>query len=549
MLYDAFNRPIRPGRPPADGRLAHWEPSDRDSTDVSRSLTPAEVGCIMERAASGDQADQARLALEIEEKNWDIFQALQTRRLAVTGLEWTVEPSDPADANAVAIAEEAEAMLRATPPSDGGEARPVASALVEACMGALLPGFAVAELVWAEGGKRLEGVFPIPQRHFTFAGSELPLLVTRTAPAGVALPFGGGKFLYHRHRARSGDATRGGLVRPLAWLDIFQRLNFKDLLRFIERYGGPFLVAHVSQEAWEKDRSRLKQLVQNFGSDGGAVFTEGVQTELLQAANATGDVFFRLLEYCGAAIAKVVLGQTATSGDAAGFSKGQAQENVRLDLKVGDAGPVGGTVTANVLAPWTVWNYGPAAKAPVFRLQCDEPDDLKLASEVLVNLSNAGFEADEGEVSERFGYTLVRKAPPPPPPVQVAQAAPAAPSAKPAADVDDAEDGADSATLAGEGSPAPREGIAEAALGEFLAGDGLEEWFGPLRAAIDGALAGEPDEAEFRSRLAGLAAALPGVYERMDSSAFEDVLARALFTAAATGKADKAAELAERSGR
>ena len=575
MLYDAQGKVITDSaKAPADGRLVRFEQSDRFDSDVSRGLTPSLVDRILRSANSGDIQDQSRLALEIEEKNWDIAQALQTRRLAVAGLEWEALPGDDSP-QAETIAADVEEVLRTAPWEQQDE--DIVSfdqAIVYELMSALLPGFAMVEILWGKGGKTLDGYVGIPQQNFTFLDSRKPLLITTDNPRGIELPRS--KFIYHRYLARSGDATRGGLIRPLAWLHCFQTLaGVKDLLRFCERYGMPFLVAKVNQQAWEQDRNRLKYLIQNFGSDGGAVFTDAVTVELLQAANNQGDVYFKLLEYFGAAITKVIQGQTATSGDAAGLSKGQAQENVRRDLVVADAQGIDATITARLIRNWVQYNYGPNAPVPRMHHKVEEKEDLKAASEVLKNLNDAGFDADEAEVSERFGFKLTRKAPPPPPPAPVmipdAGGGVRPPPAPPAG-----AKGTDSPAAGGEAPPAPEDGaadsaalsaaetgsvgplakrsgetpsgvspdsIADSALTGFLAGKGLADWFGPLQVALSAALRGEPDEVEFKRRLQALVSNLPELLQQMDSTEFEDVMSRTIYTAAAGGMAARAAKL------
>ncbi len=429
-LLDQFGNPIRstPQGRPADGVRVEWEPSDRTGrVDVSRGLTPELVDQILTQANVGITDAQCRLSAEIEEKNWDIAQALQTRRLAVAALEWEFIPGDDSP-KAQEAAERLEAMLTAPPALTAGPESlcdSFAELVVYEMMGALLPGFSVTEIAWAEGGARIAGFNPVEQRHFTFQESQRPRLMTLSCPLGLELP--PHKFIYHRHRARGGDASRGGLIRPLAWLDVFMRLGgMKDLLRFIERYGMPFIVAKLNQTAWANDRQKIQQLIRNFGSDGGGVFTDAVTTELLEASNSSGDVYFKLLDYGSQAITKVVLGQVGTTGQGpGGINNGASQENVRKDILAGDARLIGSTLTSQLSAPWTQFNFGPSVPPPRIRARLEEAVDLQAESTTLVNLANAGWEVeDPQEVSDKFGYKMRRKAtgggvpPPPVPPAE-----------------------------------------------------------------------------------------------------------------------------------
>lgn len=562
MLYDANGRLLpdtRTVRPPRPGISVRTESGDAYSTDESRALTPAKVDEILAAANTGDIERQAKLAVEIEEKSWDIAQAVQTRRLAVAGLPWSIEPQEgDDDTTAAEIAEAAEAMLRAVPWDATGELDTFDEALRYGLQGALLPGFAVGELVWSRGGAELLGFAEIEQRHFRYhdeTGRLLnrPRLVTSTDPRGIDLP--AGKFVVHHHRARPGARCRGGLIRPLAWLHCFSRVNLTDLLTFIERYGMPFLMLRVSPDAWQTERTKLAALVQNFGPAGGAVLTENVQSELLQASNSTGDVYFRLLEYVEKAVTKVVLGQLASSSEATGLSGGDAQSDVRQDLLEADCRALEATVRAQILTPWVTWNYGPDAPVPRLHLQSEPDEDIKATAETAAALATAGLEWDEKEASERTGMTLRRRAPAPAMPVGgfAAPAVPARAEAAPAA-AQAEEDAAalnadeDAAALSAEGQAEGAEDAAGAALAEFLGGQGLRQWLGPLQAAIEAAV-GEPDPEAFRRKVLALSDDLPGMMRSMDTRGLEALLEGTIYRAAAEGKAAEAARLAAKEGQ
>lgn len=556
MLYDTYGRPLPEAtlKAPRPGIMVRSESGDAYSTDESRALTPAKVDEILTAANTGDIERQAKLAVEIEEKSWDIAQAVQTRRLAVAGLPWSIEPQEnDDDTTAAEIAEAAEAMLRAVPWDATGELDTFDEALRYGLQGALLPGFAVGELVWSRGGAELLGFAEIEQRHFRYhdeTGRLLnrPRLVTSTDPRGIDLP--AGKFVAHHHRARPGARCRGGLIRPLAWLHCFSRVNLTDLLTFIERYGMPFLMLRVSPDAWQTERTKLAALVANFGPAGGAVLTENVQSELLQASNSTGDVYFRLLEYIERAVTKVVLGQLASSSEATGLSGGDAQSDVRQDLLEADCRALEATVRAQILTPWVAWNYGPEASVPRLHLKCEPVEDIKATAETAAALATAGLEWDEEEASERTGMKLRRRAPAPAMPLGgfAAPAGQARAEAAKAEQVPAAKADEDSTALSAEGQAEGAADAAGEALAEFLGGQGLRQWLGPLQAAIEAAV-GEPDPEAFRRKVLALSDDLPGMMRSMDTRGLEALLEGTIYRAAAEGKAAEAARLAAKEGQ
>lgn len=384
------------------GRAAAvWEPSDRIFEDVGRALTPEKVDSIMAAANSGDTARQCRLCGEILEKNHDVMQAFSTRRNAVLGSPRSVVPGDDS-VEAKIAAETLEFQLAAAGTENGLDSF---GDLIEDLMGALLPGFAVSELVWRNGGE-LAGFRHIPQYAFTFRDGVEPKLVTRDAPLGIALP--PERIVFHRLRTHGSDPARGGLIRPLAWLHCFGNLHFKDLLSFIERYGMPFVFVKVDSGSFERERNTIKRLIRNFGSSGGGLFTKNVEAQLLQSSANSGEVYFRLLEYCEAAICKVLLGQTASSGNSSGLSKGDAQSKVRQDILEADCRWIERTVNTRIFRPWCRYNFGEGVAAPRLAIDCTPPEDKAALANIVQALAGAGFEAEPGELGERFGLRLRR---------------------------------------------------------------------------------------------------------------------------------------------
>ena len=129
----------------------------------------------------------------------------------------------------------------------------------------------------------------------------------------------------------------------------------------------------------------------------------------LLECSTTGDVYFRLLEYLDAAVNKVILGQTASSGDSSGLSKGDAQSKVRQDILEGDCQTLQRVIDAQLIKPWMRFNYGETVPVPHLVIECAAPEDEVSKASVLKTLYEAGFEADAEEVSEAFGWKLKKR--------------------------------------------------------------------------------------------------------------------------------------------
>lgn len=373
------------------------ELSDRTEDDTIRGLTPETVDRIMRAADSGDTRDQCRLALNVLEKNADIMQAMATRKNAVIGCQWHLDPGDQSSA-AREAAERLEKILRET-----GEGDDVDSFedLMEDLLGALLPGFAVSEILWTPGGG-IAGFHHIRQSQFTFVDSFTPKLVTGNHPEGEVIDRR--RIIYHKVRIHGSDPVRGGLIRPLAWLHCFKSVNEKDLLAFIERYGMPFIAGMVDPTTFEKEKNLLKRLILNFGSSGGGVFTKNVELKLLECTGR-GEAFFQLLQYLEAAVNKVILGQTASSGESAGLSKGDAQSKVRQDILEADCRTLQRVINTQLIKPWTRYNCGEVAP-PQLVIDCAAPEDSLQNANVIKVLHDAGWRADQEEICKKFSMKL-----------------------------------------------------------------------------------------------------------------------------------------------
>ena len=66
--------------------------NDKFSDYPSNGLTPRRLARIFRAADEGDVRAQMELFEEIEEKDTHLFSQMQTRKLAVTGLDWEVQP-------------------------------------------------------------------------------------------------------------------------------------------------------------------------------------------------------------------------------------------------------------------------------------------------------------------------------------------------------------------------------------------------------------------------------------------------------------------------
>ena len=484
-------------------RAGKTAPARRYRYATPASYTPARLTALFQAANSGDIEQLCLCGREILERNWDIQGAMDQRADALCGVGWEIRPGGPGEA-AKQAANAFAAALDDTGLSLGFTDRPETfQELLRNQLDAVILPFAAAEIVWKEGGA-LEGFQTIEPHCFTLRDSMVPRLITDEFPAGMELE--PDKFIIHQHRRRP-DPARSGKIRVLAWLHCLQNWPLKDLFSFIERFGMPFVVARVDQNTWENEREVLQRIIRSFGPDGGGVFTNSTDIQLLNAANTGSDnVYFRALEFCHDAIYTLLVGQLASSGDSAGMSNGDAQSAVRQDILEADARALESTIRAQIAAPWTRFQFGENVPVPKFHFKVEPPEDEKaiadknlVKAQTIQTLATAGYKADAAAVSKLFNVPLTYEAPQQLPgmgmgngpvgPVRPAGQEPAEDAAALAADQSDRSDKSDLS-------------------------DALSAWLGPFADAAAEAAAALDDEtipdAECAARLRRAVQTVPG---------------------------------------
>ena len=475
----------------SDGRYAVPDVSDRFRYGATTVYTPARLKQIIDAANSGDIEGLCLCGREMLERNWDIIGALEQRADALLGTEFDVQPGGDSELDKAA-AEGFEKELRSAGELNGLD---TFHDLLSHLTSAVVMPFAAAEIIWGEGGS-LEGFSSIEAHHFTLRDSFVPRLVCDEYPNGMPEEEARNRFIFHQFKKKP-DPARSGLIRVLAWLHCFQNWPIKDLFSFIERFGMPFVIAKVDQNAWDNERAVLHSLIRNFGPNGGGVFTKATELQLLNASNTGGDnVYFRALEFTHNAIYTLLVGQLASSGDSSGMSNGSAQTAVRQDILEADARAIEATVRARIAAPWTAFHFRGAA-VPKLHFKVEPAEDQAHLAQVINTLSQAGFKADPAELSERFGMKLHYEAP-------------AVPSTGFAMS---AEPGSTIVRRVG-----PVGQVGQNSTEELSLSDALECWFGPMADAI--ATTAELSDEDLNKKLKSGLIAEPG-----DSSKIERKMA------------------------
>jgi phage gp29-like protein len=384
QLYDQFNRPIPALKRPETREIAAVSIQDRWSSYPSAGLTPGRLAAILRQADWGDLRAQAELFEDIEEKDGHLASVMQTRRLAVLGLDGQVEDaSDSAEDKKIAefCREQLEALNL--------------EGLWTHLLGAVGQGYAAAELLWENDRQSLiKGFNEIHPKNITFVNSLTPRVVTPDNWQGVdPPPF---KLAFHRYYAKSGFPFRNGVLRVCAWMYLFKNFSLKDWAVFNEIFGMPLRLGKYESSATPADKEALRQAIANLGSDAAGIISKSTEIEFVEAAqrlSGTSNPYEALINYLDRIMSKAVLGQTLTTDTTGGtgtYAAGRVHEEVRRDLLEADAKALARTMREQVLRPLVGFNFGWEKPVPDYSLLVQDSPDLQADSVVIKNLADAG---------------------------------------------------------------------------------------------------------------------------------------------------------------
>nr|DAT07674.1 MAG TPA: portal [Caudoviricetes sp.] len=380
----------------ANGRVLSDHPSNR--------ITPSKLKSILEDAENGDITAQHELFMDIEEQDSAIGANIQTRKRAILTLDWRIaEPRNATPAEEKLQTEIDELFYQ----------YPNLENLLMDMMDAVGHGFSALEIEWKlENGKYIPHNFiPRPQSWFKLDKNDNLLLKTPNNPMGETLrPFG---WVVHSHKSRSVQLARMGLFRTLAWLYMFKHYSVRDFAEFLELYGMPIRIGKYGAGATNEEKRTLLRALAQIGHNAAGIMPDSMTIELHNAANtgagSGNNPFLQMVDWCEKSIARLILGQTLTSG-ADGKSStnalGNVHNEVRRDLLVSDAKQVAQTITQQIILPYLQINVDPNIalhRVPYFEFDTKKYDDLSTFADAIPKLVSIGVQIPEKWTRDKLG--------------------------------------------------------------------------------------------------------------------------------------------------
>lgn len=251
-------------------------------------------------------------------------------------------------------------------------------------------GISIMELAWTveDGRNVIEDIEYVHPKKLVWDSTTDELKVcTREYPSGVELPEN--KFVVHKYKAKSGHASRAGIMRVVSWMYLFKNYDIKDWVSFCEVFGMPLRLGKYDASASESDKKQLMEAIISLGTDAAGIVPSSTMIEFIESQKTTSvEIYEKLARYCDEQISKAILGQTLTSDSGGGsYAQSKTHNEVRHDLTVADAKSLAVTIRRDIIRPLVEFNYGSEANIPFFGFDCHEVEDQKEVVEIYKTLA------------------------------------------------------------------------------------------------------------------------------------------------------------------
>ena len=365
------------------------------STELMRGISPQGLASILSQAKLGQPAAYFQLAEEMEERDPHYASVLGTRTRAVAQLAVKVEA---ASKNAKDV-EIADAFRKFT------MRKRLQPELLD-ILDAIGKGISCSEMMWDKSkvpwmpAKLL--VRPMSWFQFDLVEKETPRLRVDGNSKGDELA--PGKWIVHRHPAKTGLSVRSGIAYIAAWTVMFTSFSVADWIAFADTCGQPFRLGKYPPGTDGRAIDLLMHAVSMMGADSAAVVPSSMTMEIVQAAKSDGAMFGALASYFNRLKSKLVLGQeTTTEAISGGHAVSKEQNEVRGDIRDADAVLLAATLQEQLVDVWTLVNYGPGIDAPIISLDFEENEDVKATLDAAFGIADRGGKVSVKQLRDKVG--------------------------------------------------------------------------------------------------------------------------------------------------
>ena len=338
---------------------------------------------------------------------------MDSARLDVAGMPWDVTAyTGPTEKKASARNEEIARFVKRTLEGTGYFAQHLFN-----LMDAVGMGFSVSEIVWnpTDEGVVIGKILNRPQRRFQFDAVSRTLKLRNLKNPYYGDPLPDKKFICHRVSAQWENPFGDALYQSIYWMWLFKRTVIKYWMKHLDVGSSSIpIVKHpqTTDPALKAEALEIAEMIRN-GAYGR--IPDSFEIEWAEAKNAiqNAQTYESFVKMCDEQVSKRIEGQTLTTdtGISGTRAQGQVHEATKSTRVVFRARGLEGTLNPTLIKWLVDLNFADVDGYPQFKFDLGESEDLGKEATIVQTLSNAGYDFDEQELSDKFNYTITKKKP------------------------------------------------------------------------------------------------------------------------------------------
>ncbi len=286
-------------------------------------------------------------------------------------------------------------------------------------------GFAVSEIIWdiQSDGVRVKTLLNRPQRRFQFDAVDRSLKVRTIAAPYYGEPLPDKKFIVYRPSAQWENPFGDAADQSLYWMWLFKRTAMKFWLKHLEVGAASVPIVKHPQSANKEMKDEALEIAKMVRNGAYGRLPDNFELIWAEATNAidSATAYQNFIRECNDEMTKCVQGQTLTTEASSQTGTGTralgaVHQQTQDTRDIFRAHTLEATLNATLIKWLVDFNFADVDGYPSFRFDLEDPQDLKGEAVIVKALTDAGYDFDENELSEKFNYTITKKQPKPVPP-------------------------------------------------------------------------------------------------------------------------------------